>query len=157
MRKTTSSAFVIALSLPMLLARPAAAVDTITSTDAPDLTAPRAKIKAKDFAGALADLTPLLTTVQHADVYNLIGFSYRKSGDLKQAATYYAKALDFDANHKGALEYQGEMFVEMGLVEKARTNLAKLAALCPTGCEERDDLEKALATATPAASTTKTN
>ena len=131
---------------------PAFAVDTVQSKDAPDLAAVRVKIKARDFTGALADLTKISDTVQHADVYNLIGFASRKSGDYKNAATFYSKALDFDANHKGALEYQGEMYVELGQPDKAKVNLAKLVALCPQGCEEREDLEKALAAkpATPA-------
>jgi tetratricopeptide (TPR) repeat protein len=123
------------------------AVDSVISKDAPDLTSVRAKIKAKDFRAAIDELTPMLATVQHADVYNLLGFSLRKSGDYKQAATFYAKALDFDANHKGALEYQGEMFVELGQIDKARGNLARLATLCPQGCEEREDLEEAIAAA----------
>jgi tetratricopeptide (TPR) repeat protein len=149
MRKITLVALVIAPTViaSLLFAIPSHAVDNVISKDAPDLTSPRAKIKAKDFTGALAELTPMLATVQHADVYNLVGFSHRKSGDLKQAATFYAKALDFDANHKGALEYQGEMFVELGQVDKAKANLTKLVALCPTGCEEREDLEKAIAAA----------
>lgn len=130
----------------LLLAAPAFAVDNVISSDAPDLTSVRAKVKAKDFKGAIAELTPLLQTHQHADVYNLLGFSLRKSGDFKQAATFYAKALDFDPNHKGALEYQGEMFVELGQIDKAKANLARLVTLCPTGCEEREDLEKAIAT-----------
>jgi tetratricopeptide (TPR) repeat protein len=138
----------------MLFATSALAVDNVISKDAPDLTAPRAKIKAKDFKGAIADLTPFLDTHQHADVYNLLGFSFRKTGDIKQAATFYLKALDFDANHKGALEYQGEMFVELGQVDKAKANLAKLVTLCPTGCEEREDLEKAIANAGPPAAKT---
>jgi Flp pilus assembly protein TadD len=133
----------------LLFAIPAHAVDNVISKDAPDLTSPRAKIKAKDFAGAITELTPLLATNQHADIYNLLGFSYRKSGDLKWAATYYGKALDFDPNHKGALEYQGEMFVELGQIDKAKANLAKLVALCPAGCEEREDLEKAITAVTP--------
>ena len=131
----------------MLLATGAFAVDTIISKDAPDLASVRAKIKAKDFKAAIAELTPLLDTHQHADVYNLLGFSQRKSGDYKQAATFYAKALDFDANHKGALEYQGEMYVELGQTDKAKANLARLVVLCPSGCEEREDLEKAIASA----------
>jgi tetratricopeptide (TPR) repeat protein len=157
MRKITLIALVIAPTAiaSLLFALPGHAVDNVISKDAPDLTSPRAKIKAKDFTGALAELTPLLATVQHADIYNLVGFSHRKSGDMKQAATFYAKALDFDANHKGALEYQGEMFVELGQVDKAKANLTKLVALCPTGCEEREDLEKAIAAAP--ASAPKTN
>ncbi len=129
----------------MLFAPAAFAVDNVISKDAPELTSVRAKIKAKDFKAALAELTPMLDKVQHADVYNLMGFSLRKSGDLTQAATFYAKALDFDANHKGALEYQGEMYVELGQIDKAKANLTKLVALCPSGCEEREDLEKAIA------------
>jgi tetratricopeptide (TPR) repeat protein len=143
MSRTKLAALVAGAAI--LVATTAFAADSVVSKDAPDLTAPRAKIKAKDFKGAIADLTPILATHQHADVYNLMGFSLRKSGDVKQAATYYAKALDFDPNHKSALEYQGEMFVEAGQVDKAKANLAKLVLLCPAGCEEREDLEKAIA------------
>jgi tetratricopeptide (TPR) repeat protein len=122
----------------------ALAVDTITSRDAPDLTSVRAKIKAKDFKAALAELTPMLATYQHADVYNLMGFSLRKTGDTKQAYTFYRKALDFDPDHKGALEYLGELYVETGQIDKAKENVARLRQLCPSGCEELADLEKAV-------------
>ena len=142
MRKTLLAA---ALATCTLFAPGAGAVDNVISNDAPDLTSVRARIKAEDFKGALAELMPMIQTVQHADVYNLIGFASRKSGDFKQAATFYAKALDFDADHKSALEYQGEMFVELGQLDKARANLARLVKLCPQGCEEREDLEKAIA------------
>jgi tetratricopeptide (TPR) repeat protein len=133
---------VVATSL--LFANGAYAVDNVISKDAPDLASPRAKIKAKDFKAAIDELTPMLATNQHADIYNLMGFSLRKSGDVKQAATFYAKALDFDPNHKGALEYQGEMFVELGQIDKAKVNLARLVTLCPQGCEEREDLAQAI-------------
>jgi tetratricopeptide (TPR) repeat protein len=123
----------------------ALAVDNVTSRDAPDLSSVRAKIKAKDFKGAIAELTPMLETNQHADVYNLLGFSLRKTGDYKQAYTFYRKALDFDPEHKGALEYLGELYVETGQIDKARENLVLLRKLCPNGCEELADLEKAVA------------
>ncbi len=122
----------------------ALAVDNATSRDAPDLTSVRAKIKAKDFKAALAELTPMLATYQHADVYNLMGFSLRKTGDYKQAYTFYRKALDFDPDHKGALEYLGELYVETGQMDKAKENVVRLKQLCPTGCEELADLEKAV-------------
>jgi Flp pilus assembly protein TadD len=113
------------------------------SASAPDLTAVRAKIKAKEFKPAIADLTALVDGgTHHPDVYSLLGFSYRKSGDRTNGALYYRKALDLDPWHKGALEYQGEMFVEMGDLPRAKANLAKLVQLCPSGCEEREDLEK---------------
>jgi tetratricopeptide (TPR) repeat protein len=124
------------------------AVDTTPSKGAPDLSAVRSAIKAKEFKAAIKDLNGMIDAgVQHADVYNLLGFSLRKSGDQKTALTYYRKALDFDPDHKGALEYQGELYVETGEIAKARGNLATLVKLCPQGCEEREDLEKALAAA----------
>jgi tetratricopeptide (TPR) repeat protein len=135
------------LAIAALPAPPALAVDNVTSSDAPDLTSVRAKIKARDFKGALAELTPMLATHQHADVYNLMGFSLRKTGDYGQALTFYHKALDFNPEHKGALEYLGELYVETGQMEKARANVARLKALCPGGCEELEDLEQAIATA----------
>jgi len=143
--RTARSAATIALVAAIAIGSPAMAVDTPVETNSPDLASVRAKVKAKDFKGAIEELTPMLQTHQHADVYNLLGFSYRKSGDYKQAATFYAKALDFDSDHLGALEYQGEMFVELGQIDRAKANLAKLVKLCPYGCEEREDLEKAIA------------
>ncbi len=140
------SALCLLLSATLaVIGSPAAlAVDTITSRDAPDLTSVRAKIKAKDFKAALEELTPMLTKYQHADVYNLIGFSLRKTGDYQQAYTFYRKALDFDPDHKGALEYLGELYVETGQLEKAKENMVRLQKLCPSGCEELEDLEKAV-------------
>jgi len=123
------------------------AVDNLSSKDAPDLTSVRAKIKAKDYKGAIAELTPMLVTNQHADVYNLLGFSLRKTGDYKQAYTFYRKALDFNPEHKGALEYLRELYVETGEVEKAKENVALLQKICPAGCEELEDLREAIAQA----------
>jgi len=126
----------------------AKAVDTPTTKEAPDLTAVRAKIKAKEFKAAIADLNGMIDKgVQHADVYNLLGFSLRKSGDLKTAYTFYKKALDFDPEHKGALEYLGELYVQTGELAKAREHVVLLTKLCPQGCEELEDLQKALAQA----------
>ena len=134
-----------------LVVSSALAVDTTTiSKDAPDLTAVRAKIKAKDFKSALVDLNGMIDGgVQHADVYNLLGFSLRKTGDYARALTFYKKALDFDADHKSAHEYLGELYVETGQLPKAKEHLAILQRLCPQGCEEREDLEKAIAEAAP--------
>src|SRR5437868_7400612 len=133
-----------AIALACMLATSAFAVDNVTSNDAPDLTSVRTKLKSKDYKGALAELTPMLQSYQHADVYNLMGFSLRKTGDYKQAYTFYRKALDFNPDHKGALEYLGELYVETGQVDKARENVARLRQLCPASCEELADLEKAV-------------
>jgi Tfp pilus assembly protein PilF len=138
-------ALVLVGAAAIATAAPARAVDTATA-ELPDLTATRAKIKAKEWKAAIADLNAMVEQgVQHADVYNLLGFSLRKSGDTKTAYTFYKKALEFDPNHKGALEYLGELYVETGELAKAREHVAALRKLCPQGCEELEDLEKAVA------------
>ena len=141
----TSLALVIGLGLaPVLRPAPAYAVDNLSSTDAPDLTSVRAKIKAKDYAAALADLRDIVEDIQQADVYNLLGFTLRKTGDFKTSLTYYTKALELEPDHKAAREYLGELYVETGNMEKAKEQLAVLNRLCPGGCEEREDLQKAI-------------
>ena len=141
----TGMTLVIGLGLtPALMPAPALAVDNIESTDAPDLTSVRAKIKSNDYAAALAELRDLAEDTQQADVYNLLGFTLRKTGDFKTSLTYYTKALELQPDHKAAREYLGELYVETGNIEKAKEQLAVLAKLCPGGCEEREDLQKAI-------------
>jgi len=141
--KTKQTLAALALIAGLGLA-PVHAVDNMSSTDAPDLTSVRAKIKAKDYQGALAQLRELADDVQHADVYNLLGFTLRKTGDFKTSLTYYTKALEMAPDHKAAREYLGELYVETGNMEKAKEQLAALVKLCPGGCEEREDLQKAI-------------
>jgi cytochrome c-type biogenesis protein CcmH/NrfG len=152
MKKTRKSipanlALVISLGFaPVLLPATAYAVDNMSSSDAPDLTSVRAKIKAKDYAAALAELRDLAEDTQQADVYNLLGFTLRKTGDYKTSLTYYTKALELEPEHKAAREYLGELYVETGNMAKAKEQLEVLARLCPAGCEEREDLEHAINT-----------
>lgn len=135
----------MALLAGCLAGGPAGAVDTVSDTAAPDLSSVRAKIKAKDWKPALAELTATANNVQHADVYNLLGFVNRNLGAHKTALTWYKKALDFDPDHKGAHEYLGELYVKTGDMAQARTHETVLVRLCPKGCEELDDLRKAIA------------
>ena len=83
---------------------------------------------------------------KNADAHNYLGFSYRKTGKLELAAASYKRVFAIDANHKGALEYQGELFLKLGDVAKSRQNLAKLEKLCPRGCKELNMLRKAINT-----------
>jgi tetratricopeptide (TPR) repeat protein len=124
---------------------PVAAVDMQNNVGEVDLTSVRRKVKAKDWKAAIEELKPIIAKVDNADAYNLYAFSLRNTGDYKQAFTYYGKALDFDANHKGAHEYLGELYVMTSNMPKAREHLAILEKLCPSGCEELDDLRKAIA------------
>ncbi len=134
---------VLALT-PALVSSVAFAVDDDTATSSVDLSSVRAKIKAANYAAALEELRGLAEDTQQADVYNLLGYTLRKTGDYETSLTYYNKALQLQPDFKAAREYLGELYAETGNIEKAREQLTALAKLCPGGCEEREDLEKAL-------------
>ncbi|ANL23577.1 tetratricopeptide repeat-containing protein [Rhizobium sp. N113] len=135
----------ISAGFSAVTALPAFAVDNMESTEAPDLTSVRAKIDAKDYAGALAELRGLAEDNQQADVYNLMGYTLRKTGDYRTSLTYYTKALELQPDHKAAREYLGELYVETGEMAKAEEQLSSLKQLCPSGCEELEDLQNAIA------------
>jgi cytochrome c-type biogenesis protein CcmH/NrfG len=140
-------ALIAGLGLAAVLSpAPAYAVDNMSSNDAVDLTSVRAKIKAQNYVAALAELRDLAEDTQQADVYNLLGFTLRKTGDFKTSLTYYTKALELQPDHKAAHEYLGELYLQTGDAGKAKEQLVALTKLCPAGCEEREDLEKAIAT-----------
>ena len=143
---TAVATLALAAVTTTLLSIPAYAVDNIESTDAPDLTSVKAKIEAKNYTGALEELRGLAEDTQQADVYNLLGFTLRKTGDVTTALTYYNKALELKPDHKAAREYLGELYVETGDLAKANEQLASLQKLCPAGCEELEDLQKAIDT-----------
>jgi len=131
--------------VPVVASGPAFAVDNMSSSaDAPDLTSVRAKIAAKNYAAALTELRDLAEDTQQADVYNLMGYTLRKTGDFQTSLTYYTKALELEPDHRAAREYLGELYVETGNLGKAKEQLDALARLCPNGCEEREDLAKAI-------------
>jgi Flp pilus assembly protein TadD len=125
------------------------AMDMVSSTGTLDLTSARSKIKAKDWPSAITELQGLSDKHSNADVYNLLAFSLRNWGDYEKARSYYGKALDLDPNHRGALEYSGELYLKTGEGDKARSNLQRLEALCPNGCEELEDLREAFEQAKP--------
>ncbi|MEM6973526.1 MAG: tetratricopeptide repeat protein [Pseudomonadota bacterium] len=79
----------------------------------------------------------------NADVFNLLGYVYRKMDDLEVSAAHYARALSIDPNHLATLEYQGRLFLKQGDLGKAQDNLARLETLCGA-CEEREALKAAI-------------
>jgi cytochrome b involved in lipid metabolism len=104
-----------------------------------------ALIKQKNFTAALNLLKQADSTyANNADVNNLLGFSSRNLKQFSASARYYQKALRINPNHLGALEYQGELFLQTKKVSAAKKNLAKLKQLCGVNCEEYLDLKKAI-------------
>ena len=102
-------------------------------------------INKKQYSDAIIKLNDALETDRkNADIYNYLGFSHRKLGKMEQAAVYYNKALEINPKHKGALEYQGEMYLTLNEINKAEENLKKLDKICFLGCSEFDKLKKSI-------------
>ena len=110
------------------------------------LEAARSNIGKKQYKKAIRQLNQVVrSNVDNADAWNLLGYSNRKLGKYEQAGKAYRKALHYNPEHKGALEYQGELFISLKDYDKARNNRARLAQLCPEGCRELRKLDEALA------------
>jgi Flp pilus assembly protein TadD len=113
---------------------------------APDkLAQVRTLIKDKKWTDAIDELKRVNEPAS-ADWNNLMGYSLRKARtpDLEGAERFYNEALRINPNHRGALEYSGELYLIKGDLPTAEKRLAVLDKACTFGCEEYTDLKKAI-------------
>src|SRR5690242_6543550 len=109
-------------------------------------------IKHEKYADAIPRLQSALADRPHdADILNYLGFTKRMVGDYPASLDYYTRALAENPNHKGVHEYLGELYLQMHDQPSAQKQLDTLASLCPSGCDERDALTKAIANYKPEA------
>ncbi len=102
-------------------------------------------IEGKDFATAEKLLTDYLKKKEKdASGWNYLAYAQRNQGKNDEAMQNYNTALSIDPNHKGALEYQGELFLKLGNMDAAKANLEKLQKICSAKCDERDLLQAAI-------------
>ena len=142
-----------ALSLALLgaaLVFTSAPIPAVDSDPSPpvnnDHAAGKKAIEAKDWNGAIKSLTAAAQREpRNADIQNLLGYSYRNAGKLDIAFKHYQRALQIDPRHRWAHEYIGEAYLMAKNPAKAEEHLAALNRVCPSACEERDDLMKKIA------------
>jgi cytochrome c-type biogenesis protein CcmH/NrfG len=142
-------AFVLLLASPIgvTTARAADTAPAPAQTES-ELQPARKLIAAKDWSAAVTRLEAY--TRSHptdADGFNLLGYSLRNLKRMPEAMAAYDKALGLDPRHRGAHEYIGIAYLQMGQPAKAREHLATLDKLCPFSCEEYRDLKAAIAAA----------
>ena len=140
-----------AFLLPLMLALPSlalAASDPVTAPADPVLEKVTAATKKQDWASAQAMLRDALAAnPQNANYHNLYAYSVRKGAnpDMNLVFKHYNEALRLDPKLKGAHEYIGEAYLQVGNVAKAKEHLAALDRLCFFGCDEYLLLKKAVA------------
>ena len=83
---------------------------------------------------------------KRADIYNLLGFSYRKleNPDLDKSFAAYMMAIEIDPSHLGAHEYLGELYLMRDQKDKALIILEKLDQLAGSDTEEYGKLKIAI-------------
>jgi predicted Zn-dependent protease len=112
-------------------------------------------IKHEKYSEAIPHLELALANKPHsADILNYLGYTHRMLGDYPSSLDFYKRALAIDPEHKGVHEYLGELYLQMHDMTLAQAELTTLAGLCPSGCDERDMLTKAIAAYVPPAGAT---
>jgi tetratricopeptide (TPR) repeat protein len=138
------------LLLALLLAFALAEGSTTAEEPSATYNDAQALIDVEDYQGAIDILMPLAEAEpENPDVFNLLGYSHRKLEMYDEALGYYTTALELDPMHLGANEYLGELYIETDKPELAQERVDVLKEACPSGCEELDELEAALAAYKP--------
>jgi len=102
-------------------------------------------IEGEKYQQAITELDKALADApDDADLLNLLAYSNRKLGNFDSAMDNYLKALKIDPDHRGANEYLGELYLQLGQLEKAEERLSVLDKECFFGCREYDKLEQAI-------------
>jgi tetratricopeptide (TPR) repeat protein len=133
-----------------LLARGAGAVQSDDSDD-------QALLADADYAGGLVALKAgdAATALQRfqlaqkrfpdaANLHNELGYAHRKMGQFDKAFEHYKRALVIDPRHRGAHEYIGEAYLQVGDISSAEKHLAALRSICLLPCDEMKELQKAI-------------
>tara|TARA_B100001540_G_scaffold131753_1_gene117194 strand:- start:235 stop:705 length:471 start_codon:yes stop_codon:yes gene_type:complete len=83
---------------------------------------------------------------RRADIYNLLGFSYRKleNPELDKSFAAYMMALEIDPEHAGAHEYLGELYLMRDQKNQALKMLNRLENLVGKNAKEYKDLLQAI-------------
>jgi Tfp pilus assembly protein PilF len=144
--RTVGIALALAAASGAVAAAPNVVAAPASGPAADAATRARAAIERKDWPAAQRELRDWLAREpRSADAHNLMGFALRKQGELAESKKHYDEALRLDPKHLGAHEYLGELYLTMGQPENAEKLLAALEKLCGRGCEEYQDLARAIA------------
>jgi Flp pilus assembly protein TadD len=112
----------------------------------PEFAAGKKALAAEDWDGAIAVLTSAaLRDPRNADIQNYIGYAHRRLRQMGPAIGHYQQALMLNPRHRSAHEHLGEAHLVLGDPATAGQHLAHLEDICLIGCEEYDDLKRAIA------------
>ncbi len=97
-----------------------------------------------DYDKAYLVLEEITKKNNNADAFTLLGYVERKRQNFDNSIKMYKKALAINTEHTGALNYLGEVYLELDDLEKAKVCLNKLSLACLYGCSDYTELEEAV-------------
>jgi len=100
--------------------------------------------KAERYQEAL-DVLSLLNEPNTAEALNYRGYATRKLGRVDEGIAFYLKSVALDPGYAEVREYLGEAYVIKGDLTRAKEQLQAIEKICGTGCEQYEDLAKAIA------------
>jgi tetratricopeptide (TPR) repeat protein len=100
-------------------------------------------VKVEDYTKAIGLLQKVIDEDPgNANAWNYMGYSLRHLKQYDDALAAYQKALQIKPKHKGALEYLGELYLQIGQLEEARIQLENLDKACFFSCKEYRELKE---------------
>ena len=119
-----------------------------------DLDAGKAAFEREDWPAVVESISKVVARRPWDDVgHTLLGLAYRKLGHYDLSLRHYGRALELNPHNRGALEYLGEAYLELGQPAAAEQMLERLRVACirvaedgapwQSECEEWADLKAA--------------
>ena len=91
------------------------------------------------------DVLNLLRNPDTPKALNYRGYATRMLGRIEEGIAFYNQAVALDPQYASVREYLGEAYVIKGDIARAEEQLQAIERICGTGCEEYQDLAKAIA------------
>lgn len=112
----------------------------------PDFEAGVAAVASRDWPQVIVRMGQVVSRdPTNADAHNYLGYAYRHLSQMDDSFRHYETALQLNPKHRGAREYLGEAYLQVGRLEQAEEQLKVLDRLCFFPCEEYRDLKAQIA------------
>lgn len=109
----------------------------------PDYVAAVERLRAEDYPAAIARLTKLADRLPASvEVFNYLGYAYRRIGRNAEALAHYQHALFLDPDQRHTRAELGALYIGRGQIRKAEEQLAAIDSLCFFRCREYRALEQ---------------
>src|SRR3546814_2227643 len=103
----------------------------------PDYVAAVERLRAADYPAAIARLPKLADRLPASvEVFNYLGYAYRRLGRNAEALAHYQHALFLDPDQRHTRAELGALYVGRGEIRKAEAQLAAIDSLCFFSCAE---------------------